>query len=136
MVKEVGQEATPIGHTLHVHYSYRGVVITFLISFLIAILITFIGAVIATWKEKGCFTLWKVMKTLPLQNSNTVCFKTCYLIHKMLRDGYPEVHEYSVNISTITLSLNQSVIQWNFSIVDTIGTGLSVLIREVFSFQR
>ena len=51
----------------------------------------FSGAIIATWREKGCATLWKVVKNLPLQNSNTICYKSCYLIHKVLRDGYTEV---------------------------------------------
>lgn len=49
------------------------------------------GAIISTWREKGCNTLWKCIRNHPLDRANVVCYKSCYLIHKMLRDGYPDV---------------------------------------------
>ncbi len=72
----------------------------FVVSFLSA------GAVIATWKEKGVFTFWKVLKTLSLQNNNTVCFKSCYVIHKVLRDGYHEVTYCMYRKSSLLWLLN------------------------------
>lgn len=52
---------------------------------------TWTGTIIATWREKGCGTTWKLLKTFPLQTNPNVCWKTCYLVHKVLREGHTDV---------------------------------------------
>ena len=48
-------------------------------------------ALIATWREKGCTSFWKVVRQFPVLRSHIVCWKTCFVIHRSFRDGYPDV---------------------------------------------
>ncbi|XP_019848785.1 PREDICTED: huntingtin-interacting protein 1-like isoform X2 [Amphimedon queenslandica] len=48
------------------------------------------SATISTWREKNCSTFWKCVRSHPLERQGVVCYKSCYMIHKMLRDGYPD----------------------------------------------
>jgi huntingtin interacting protein 1 len=49
------------------------------------------NALIATWREKGCASFWKVARQFPVLRSHIVCWKTCFVIHRTFRDGYPDV---------------------------------------------
>ncbi|CAI7993005.1 Huntingtin-interacting protein 1 [Geodia barretti] len=49
------------------------------------------NALIATWREKGCASFWRVARQFPVLRSHIVCWKTCFVIHRTFRDGYPDV---------------------------------------------
>jgi huntingtin interacting protein 1 len=49
------------------------------------------NALIATWREKGCGSFWKVVRHFPVLRSHIVCWKTCFVIHRAFRDGHPDV---------------------------------------------
>ena len=51
------------------------------------------GALIATWREKGCTSFWRVLRQFPLLRSHVQCWKACFVIHRSFRDGHPDVSE-------------------------------------------
>ena len=51
------------------------------------------GALIATWREKGCTSFWRVLRQYPLLRSHIQCWKACFVIHRSFRDGHPDVRE-------------------------------------------
>ena len=51
------------------------------------------GALIATWREKGCTSFWRVIRQYPLLRSHVQCWKACFVIHRAFRDGHPNVSE-------------------------------------------
>ena len=51
------------------------------------------GALIATWREKGCTSFWRVLRQYPLLRSHVQCWKACFVIHRAFRDGHPDVRE-------------------------------------------
>ena len=51
-------------------------------------------ALIATWREKGCGSFWKVVRHFPVLRSHIVCWKTCFVIHRAFRDGHPDVRPH------------------------------------------
>jgi len=54
------------------------------------------SVLIATWREKGCISFWKVLRQYPILRSHVQCWKACFVIHRAFRDGYPEVVKKSV----------------------------------------
>ena len=48
-------------------------------------------ALIATWREKGCSSFWRVVRQFPVLRYHIVCWKTCFVIHRAFRDGFPDV---------------------------------------------
>ena len=51
-------------------------------------------ALIATWREKGCASFWRVVRQFPVLRSHIVCWKTCFVIHRAFRDGFPDVRTF------------------------------------------
>lgn len=49
------------------------------------------GTLIATWREKGCMSFWKVLQTFQLFRSHIVSWKACFIVHRAFRDGHPAV---------------------------------------------
>lgn len=49
------------------------------------------NALIATWREKGCTSFWRVVRHFPVLRFHIVCWKTCFVIHRAFRDGFPDV---------------------------------------------
>ena len=58
---------------------------------------------IATWRERGCASFWKVIKPFPFLRSHIVGWKACFIIHRVFRDGHPDVRQRS---SAHTLSVD------------------------------
>ena len=50
-----------------------------------------LGTLIATWRERGCNSFWKVIKQFPFLRSHIVGWKACFVIHRVFRDGHPDV---------------------------------------------
>ncbi len=50
-----------------------------------------IDVLIATWKEKGCSSLWRELHKFPLSSSHVVCWKACFVVHRTFRDGFNNV---------------------------------------------
>lgn len=48
---------------------------------------------IATWRERGCASFWKVIKQFPFLRSHIVGWKACFIIHRVFRDGHPDVRQ-------------------------------------------
>ncbi|XP_073931809.1 huntingtin-interacting protein 1 isoform X2 [Castor canadensis] len=47
--------------------------------------------ILGTHHEKGAQTFWSVVHRLPLSSNAMLCWKFCYVFHKLLRDGHPNV---------------------------------------------
>ena len=55
------------------------------------------GTLIATWRERGCNSFWKVIKQFPFLRSHIVGWKACFVIHRIFRDGHPDVSNGQLN---------------------------------------
>ncbi|XP_046984239.1 huntingtin-interacting protein 1 [Schistocerca americana] len=53
------------------------------------------STIIGTFQEKGGATFWACALRLPLQDSRIVAWKFCHVLHKVLREGHPQVLPYS-----------------------------------------
>lgn len=62
------------------------------------------GIILGTHHEKGAFTFWSYAIGLPLPSSAILSWKFCHVLHKVLRDGHPNV---SVPCATSLLLLSQ-----------------------------
>ncbi|XP_039735254.1 huntingtin-interacting protein 1-related protein isoform X2 [Pteropus medius] len=47
--------------------------------------------ILGTHHEKGAFTFWSYAIGLPLPSSSILSWKFCHVLHKILRDGHPNV---------------------------------------------
>ncbi|XP_049625141.1 huntingtin-interacting protein 1-related protein [Suncus etruscus] len=47
--------------------------------------------ILGTHHEKGAFTFWAYAIGLPLPSSSVLSWKFCHVLHKVLRDGHPNV---------------------------------------------
>lgn len=47
--------------------------------------------VIATWRENSANTVWRVVARFPLRQVSVVCWKACFVIHRVFRDGPKQV---------------------------------------------
>ena len=47
--------------------------------------------IVATYQENSTFTLWRVLSRFPLHQSPLVCWKMCFVVHRVLRDGPKKV---------------------------------------------
>ncbi|KAK6483509.1 huntingtin-interacting protein 1-related protein-like [Huso huso] len=47
--------------------------------------------ILGTHHEKGAFTFWSYAIGLPLPSSSIISWKFCHVVHKILRDGHPNV---------------------------------------------
>ncbi|KAG8514969.1 Huntingtin-interacting protein 1-related protein, partial [Galemys pyrenaicus] len=58
--------------------------------------------ILGTHHEKGAFTFWSYAIGLPLASSAILSWKFCHVLHKVLRDGHPNVlhdcHRYRSNV--------------------------------------
>lgn len=50
-----------------------------------------VGIILGTHHEKGAFTFWSYAIGLPLPSSSILSWKFCHVLHKVLRDGHPNV---------------------------------------------
>ncbi|XP_075390947.1 huntingtin-interacting protein 1-related protein [Tenrec ecaudatus] len=61
--------------------------------------------ILGTHHEKGAFTFWSYAIGLPLPSSSILSWKLCHVLHKILRDGHPNVlhdcQRYRSNIREI-----------------------------------
>ncbi|KAM4707564.1 huntingtin-interacting protein 1-related protein [Discoglossus pictus] len=61
--------------------------------------------ILGTHHEKGAFTFWSYAIGLPLASSSILSWKFCHVLHKVLRDGHPNVlsdcQRYRSNIREI-----------------------------------
>ncbi|KAK6626210.1 hypothetical protein RUM43_006516 [Polyplax serrata] len=53
------------------------------------------STIIGTFQEKGGQTFWLVVSKLPLQDNRIVAWKFCHVLHKVLREGHPQVVAHS-----------------------------------------
>ena len=61
---------------------------------------------IGTHKEKGATMFWMIVRTqLPLQGHPITCWKFCHMLHKILREGYPQVRDVYQNVVVYTMPL-------------------------------
>ncbi|XP_033978913.1 huntingtin-interacting protein 1-related protein-like isoform X2 [Trematomus bernacchii] len=58
--------------------------------------------IMGTYKESGAATFWSYTLNLPLSSNSMICWKFCYLLHKVLRGGHRNVvrdsHRYCRNV--------------------------------------
>lgn len=48
--------------------------------------------IIGTFQEKSAHTFWAFVNSrIPVQGNPVVAWKFCYVLHKLLRDGHPNV---------------------------------------------
>lgn len=53
------------------------------------------GTIIGTFHEKGAQTFWVCALRLPLQDNRIAAWKFCHVLHKVLREGHPQVLSHS-----------------------------------------
>ncbi|KAL0272699.1 UNVERIFIED_CONTAM: hypothetical protein PYX00_005571 [Menopon gallinae] len=53
------------------------------------------STIIGTYQEKDGKTFWLVVSKLPLQDNRIVAWKFCHVLHKVLREGHPQVLVHS-----------------------------------------
>lgn len=58
---------------------------------LLHLALTLVGIILGTHHEKGAFTFWSYAIGLPLPSSSILSWKFCHVLHKVLRDGHPNV---------------------------------------------
>ncbi|XP_071444494.1 huntingtin-interacting protein 1 isoform X2 [Hetaerina americana] len=49
------------------------------------------SAIIGTFQEKGANTFWSCVLRLPLEDNRIIAWKFCHVLHKVLREGHPQV---------------------------------------------
>ena len=50
-----------------------------------------LAAIMGTFQDKGAEMFWHVVKRLQLSTQSVVAWKFCHVLHKVLRDGHPNV---------------------------------------------
>ena len=58
----------------------------------------FSSAIIGTWHEKGASTFWNSLGRMALPSQVIMCWKAMLVIHKLLREGHPNVSITSVGL--------------------------------------
>ncbi|XP_023722262.1 huntingtin-interacting protein 1 isoform X2 [Cryptotermes secundus] len=53
------------------------------------------STIIGTFHEKGAQTFWVCALRLPLQDNRIAAWKFCHVLHKVLREGHPQVLSHS-----------------------------------------
>ncbi|XP_062614354.1 huntingtin-interacting protein 1-like isoform X3 [Saccostrea cucullata] len=48
-------------------------------------------AILGTFTENGASMFWHIATKLPVQGNPIVCWKFCHVVHKLLREGHPNV---------------------------------------------
>nr|CAB3252943.1 huntingtin-interacting protein 1 [Phallusia mammillata] len=54
------------------------------------------NTILGTHQEKGAQTFWHVVRRLPLSSESIVGWKFCHVLHKLLREGHPNVIRDSI----------------------------------------
>uniref|UniRef100_A0A9J8D3Y4 I/LWEQ domain-containing protein n=1 Tax=Cyprinus carpio carpio TaxID=630221 RepID=A0A9J8D3Y4_CYPCA len=54
-------------------------------------LLIYLGIILGTHREKGAYTFWSYAVGLPLPSSAIISWKFCHVLHKIMRDGHPNV---------------------------------------------
>lgn len=49
------------------------------------------SAIIGTYQERGAQTFWDCIIRLQLNENPVVCWKFCFVLHKVLREGHVNV---------------------------------------------
>ncbi|XP_064612942.1 huntingtin-interacting protein 1-like isoform X2 [Liolophura sinensis] len=49
------------------------------------------STILGTYQECGAGMFWGVVSKIPLQGNPITCWKFCHVLHKLLRDGHPNV---------------------------------------------
>jgi len=47
--------------------------------------------IIGTFQDKGCQTYWSIVLRVPMQSNAIIAWKFCHSLHKILREGHPNV---------------------------------------------
>jgi len=62
-----------------------------------------IGTIIGTWQERGNSMFWSVLGKQPLPSQALMCWKSLTVLHKILREGHP-------NVSTLNKRVNDFIL--------------------------
>lgn len=54
------------------------------------------SAIIGTYQERSAQTFWECVIRLPLKENPVVCWKFCFVLHKVLREGHNSVVKHSL----------------------------------------
>ncbi len=60
--------------------------------------------IIGTWQERGSATFWNILGRMPLPSQNIMCWKAMMVFHKILREGHPNVSQFTNNFPKILLN--------------------------------
>lgn len=66
-----------------------------------------LDAIIGTFQEKSGETFWRCVTKLPLQEHRIVAWKFCHVLHKVLREGHPNVLASSQRHKTLLQDLGK-----------------------------
>ncbi|VVC44540.1 AP180 N-terminal homology (ANTH) domain,I/LWEQ domain,ENTH/VHS,ENTH domain [Cinara cedri] len=65
------------------------------------------NAIIGTFQEKSGETFWRCVSKLPVQEHRIVAWKCCHVVHKVLREGHPNVLASSQRHKTLLQDLGR-----------------------------
>lgn len=68
------------------------------------------ACILYTWELKGCGSFWRAMKTYPALGDEIVIFKMLITLHKVMRQGHPDVRALFFN----TQVLREGIRERNF----------------------
>ena len=49
------------------------------------------ATILGTYTDKGASLFWAYVRKLALQGNAILCWKFCHVLHKLLREGHPNV---------------------------------------------
>lgn len=67
------------------------------------------SAIIGTWQEKGASIFWNSLGHMPLPSQVIMCWKAMLVIHKLLREGHPNVSTTGHRQATLRLCVHVAV---------------------------
>jgi len=71
-----------------------------------------LDAIIGTFQEKSGEMFWRCVTKLPLQEHRIVAWKFCHVLHKVLREGHPNVLMSSQRHKTLLQDLGKLWVQF------------------------
>lgn len=73
-----------------------------------------LDAILGTFQDNGGGMFWTIASKMPVQANPIVCWKFLQVVHKLMRDGHPNVSIYIYIYMTgfVCLSVHRAKLKW------------------------
>uniref|UniRef100_A0AAR2LKZ8 I/LWEQ domain-containing protein n=1 Tax=Pygocentrus nattereri TaxID=42514 RepID=A0AAR2LKZ8_PYGNA len=82
--------------------------------------------ILGTHREKGAYTFWSYAIGLPLSSSTILSWKFCHVLHKVLRDGHPNVSVFHVSNFSSVVFFTCLIIFCFFTVLRQLNTSIAI----------